>query len=169
MIEFTEQEFDANEIIRSLKKEGVGAIVTFIGIVRDFTEVEGNEAQRERVKVKQLIYECYKDMALDKMAKIRDYALVNYDINDMYIVHRTGVLKPSEKIVMIAVSAVHRKDAFIACEFAIDELKRSVPIWKKELTSKGELWVGEEKGKRSRNNMLENIRVEGNDENGGHK
>jgi molybdopterin synthase catalytic subunit len=169
LIEITEQDFNAKEIIRSLRKEGVGAIVTFIGTVRDFTEVEGNEAQRERIKVKQLIYECYKDMALDKMAKIRDYALVNYDINDMHIVHRTGPLKPSEQIVMIAVSAVHRTDAFKACEFAIDELKKSVPIWKKELTSKGELWVGEEKGKRWKNNMLENIRVEEYDENVGHK
>jgi len=148
LIEFTEQDFDADEVIQSLRKEGVGAIVTFIGTVRDFSEVEGNKAQRERVKVKQLIYECYKDMALDKMAKIRDYVIVNYDINDMCIVHRTGSLKPSEQIVMIAVSAVHRKDAFKACEFAIDELKKSVPIWKKELTSKGEHWIGEEKGEK---------------------
>jgi molybdopterin synthase catalytic subunit len=103
---------------------------------------------------------------MEKMAQIREQALASYNINDMHLIHRTGVLKPSEKIVMIAVSAVHRKDAFIACEFAIEELKKSVPIWKKELTSKGELWVGEEKGKRWKNNMLENIRVEGNDENG---
>lgn len=145
MIEITEQDFDAKEIIQNLRKEDVGAIVTFIGTVRDFTEMVGKSGQSERVDVKQLVYESYKDMALEKMTHIRDHVFANYDIRDIHIIHRTGILKPSEQIVMIAVSAAHRKDAFKACEYAIDELKKSVPIWKKEVTSKNEYWVGEEK------------------------
>ncbi|MEE9152031.1 MAG: molybdenum cofactor biosynthesis protein MoaE [Thermoplasmata archaeon] len=143
MIEITEEDFDADKIIQGLRKEGVGAIVTFIGTVRDFTEMGGDE-RTEPVEVKQLIYECYKDMALEKMTLIRDHALVNYDIRDMTIIHRTGALKPHEQIVMIAVGAAHRKDAFKACEYAIEELKKSVPIWKKEVTSEKDYWIGEE-------------------------
>lgn len=144
MIEITEQDFDVNKIIQGLKKESVGAIVTFIGTVRDFTVMEGKGDQIESVKVKQLKYECYKDMAMDKMAQIREQALASYDINDMHLIHRTGVFKSSEQIVMIAVSAAHRKDAFKACEYAIDELKKTVPIWKKEITTEREYWVGQE-------------------------
>ncbi len=145
MIEITEKDFDAKEIIQNLRNNDVGTIVSFIGTVRDFTEEIGKSGQNERVEVKQLEYESYKDMALEKMAQIRDLAKAKYDIRDMYMVHRIGKLKPSEQIVMIAVSAAHRKDAFNACEYAIDELKKSVPIWKKEVTSKNEYWVGQEK------------------------
>jgi molybdopterin synthase catalytic subunit len=144
LIEITEQDFNAKEIIQNLRKEDIGAIITFIGTVRDFTE-KGEDEQKERVEVKQLVYESYKDMALEKMARIRDHVLANYDIRDIHMIHRTGTLKPSDQIVMIAVSAAHRKDAFKACEYAIDELKESVPIWKKEVTSNKEYWVGEEK------------------------
>ncbi len=145
MIEITEKDFDAKEIIQNLRNNDVGTIVSFIGTVRDFTEEIGKSGQNERVEVKQLEYESYKDMALEKMAQIRDLAKAKYDIRDMYMVHRIGKLKPSEQIVMIAVSAAHRKDAFNACEYAIDELKKCVPIWKKEVTSKNEYWVGQEK------------------------
>lgn len=145
MIEITEQDFDVKLIIQNLRTNDVGAIVSFIGTVRDFTEVVGERGQNERVEVEQLVYESYKDMALEKMAQIRDHALAKYDIRDMIMIHRIGSLKTSEQIVMIAVSAAHKKDAFKACEYAIDELKKSVPIWKKEVTLKNEYWVGGEK------------------------
>ena len=98
-----------------------------------------------RVAVKQLDYECYRDMALKEMSEIKDKAMTEFEINDVHMIHRIVELKPSEKIVMIAVSAAHRKEAFRACEFVIDELKKSVPIWKKEITVSGEHWVGSEK------------------------
>jgi len=145
LIEITEQDFDVKLIIQNLRTNDVGAIVSFIGTVRDFTEVVGERGQNERVEVEQLVYESYKDMALEKMAQIRDHALAKYDIRDMIMIHRIGSLKTSEQIVMIAVSAAHKKDAFKACEYAIDELKKSVPIWKKEVTLKNEYWVGGEK------------------------
>jgi molybdopterin synthase catalytic subunit len=142
LIEITEDDFDCNEILKSLRNEHIGAEVTFIGTVRGFSEAIGKEGQPERVAVKELIYECYCEMALGKMTQIKDHALANYDIDDMHIIHRIGVLKPTEQVVMIAVSAAHRKDAFKACEYAIEEMKKAVPIWKKEITKSGQYWIG---------------------------
>jgi molybdopterin synthase catalytic subunit len=145
LIEITEDDFDVNDVVNPLKTEKVGAIVTFIGTVRDFTQIPKKDGSEGIVKVKELIYESYDDMALEKMIEIREYAKTNYKINDMNLIHRKGTLKPSDKIVIIACSAAHRKDAFIACEYAIDKLKQIVPIWKKEVGLDGEYWVGEGK------------------------
>ncbi len=144
MIEITEEDFDPNSIISDLRKERIGAIVTFLGTVRGFKEVSLADQKNRRVEVKHLIYESYKDMALKKMEEIREYSLAHHDIHNMHIVHRVGTLKPAEQIVLIAVAAAHRKDAFTACQYAIEELKKSVPIWKKEVTSKSEHWIGHE-------------------------
>ncbi len=146
MIEITEKDFDTGEILQSLRNGHIGALVTFIGTVRGFTTAVGEKDRTENVDVKELSYECYKEMALGKMAQIRNHSLANYNINDMHLVHRMGVLKPTEQIVMIAVSAAHRKDAFRACEYAIDEMKKCVPIWKKEVTPDMEYWVEGDRG-----------------------
>ena len=119
--------------------------MSFTGTVRDFSESRDDGVTVTRVAVKQLNYVCYKDMALKEMTEIKDKAMANFEINEVHIIHRIGELKPTEKIVMIAVSAAHRKEAFRACEFVIDELKKTVPIWKKEITVSGERWVGSEK------------------------
>jgi molybdopterin synthase catalytic subunit len=145
LIEIIQQDFDINEVVGKLNREGVGAIVTFIGTVRDFTELTDEKGEKKRVDVQNLVYESYDDMAVQKISEIRDYALENYGINEMAVIHRKGTLKPSENIVIIAVSAAHRKAAFSACEYAISELKKIVPIWKKEVGIHGEYWVGEEK------------------------
>ncbi len=150
MIEIREGNFDVNETLADLIKENVGAVVTFIGTVRGTTENTGVYQKENPIEVKQLEYDIYKKMALSKMQKIKDQALSNYDIHDIHIVHRIGTLKSTEKIVLIAVSASHRKDAFSACEFAIDELKKIVPIWKKEITIDKEYWVGKEGSKESK-------------------
>ncbi|UCF08428.1 MAG: molybdenum cofactor biosynthesis protein MoaE [Thermoplasmata archaeon] len=144
MIEISEKDFDVNDIIQNLTGSGTGAVVAFVGTVRDFNEIPAGEGKLRRVEVKRLQYECYEDMAREKMSEIAEYAKANFDIIDMHMVHRTGELKPSEKIVVIAASAAHRKDAFRACEYAIDELKKSVPVWKKEFTTEKEHWVGME-------------------------
>jgi molybdopterin synthase catalytic subunit len=144
LIEIREQDFDVNETLTDLIKENVGAVVSFIGTVRGTTESTGVNQKENPIEVKQLEYDVYKEMALSKMKKIKEKALSDYDIQDIHIIHRIGTLKPSEKIVLIAVSASHRKDAFSACEFAIDELKKIVPIWKKEVTLDKEYWVGKE-------------------------
>lgn len=144
MIEISEKDFEPSEVIKNLRDPGVGGIVSFIGTVRDFSEARDEDGQVSHDAVKQLDYECYKDMAQKKMAEIREYALTNFNITDMHMIHRIGELKPLDQIVMIAVAAAHRKEAFRACEYAIDELKKTVPIWKKEVTNSGEHWVGSE-------------------------
>lgn len=143
MIVITEDDFDINEVVESLRSRKVGAIVTFIGTVRDFTKVPQEDGPEKTTQVKDLIYESYDGMALEKMAEIREYAKSKYKINDMNLIHRKGKLKPSENIVIIACSSGHRNEAFSACEYAIKELKKIVPIWKKEISVDGEYWVGE--------------------------
>lgn len=123
----------------------MGGIVSFVGTVRDFTDYQDDDGHSCRIEVTQLEYECYRDMALREMAAIRERALASFDIGEMHMIHRTGDMRPGDQIVMIAVSAAHRKEAFRACEYAIDELKKSVPIWKKESTVTGEYWVGSER------------------------
>ncbi len=144
MIEIREHDFDVNEALTELIKDNVGAVVFFIGTVRGTTEKGKENGKSEPVLVKELEYDIYKEMALSKMEEIREKALLDYEIHDIHIVHRIGTLKPTERIVLIAVSAPHRKEAFSACQFAIDELKKIVPIWKKEITTEKEYWVGEE-------------------------
>jgi molybdopterin synthase catalytic subunit len=144
LIEIRDKDFDVNETIGNLIKENVGALVTFIGTVRGTTLQSATNYKEDSVEVKELQYDIYKEMAISKMEQIREKALSDYNIHDIHIIHRTGTLKPTEKIILIIVSASHRKDAFSACEFAIDELKKIVPIWKKEITTDSEYWVGEE-------------------------
>jgi molybdopterin synthase catalytic subunit len=146
LIEIITHDFNINDVVSQLNRKGTGAIVTFVGTVRNFNEVPDHKGEGKQIDVKELIYETYDDMALQKMTEIRDYALENFGINDMSLLHRKGTLEPSENIVIIAVSAAHRKDAFKACEYAIDELKKIVPIWKKEVSTDGEYWVGEKEG-----------------------
>jgi molybdopterin synthase catalytic subunit len=144
MITITEDDFDVKDVIEPLRTKKVGAIVTFIGTVRDFSQVPDSEGKKKQISVEELTYESYDDMALEKMNEIQKFAISNYGINEMNMIHRKGTMRPSDKIVIIACSAAHRKDAFLACEYAIDELKKIVPIWKKEVSMDGEYWVGEE-------------------------
>lgn len=109
-----------------------GGIVNFVGTVRNDTS--GKE-------VKQLDFSSYEPMALKEMQKIADRALVEFDIHKIAIHHAVGLLQIGEVPVIIAVSAKHRKAAFEACEFTIDTLKETVPIWKKEYFTDGEVWV----------------------------
>jgi molybdopterin synthase catalytic subunit len=146
LIEITTEDFNINDVVGRLNRKGIGAIVTFVGTVRDFTEISDAENGSKKIDVSELVYETYDDMAIQKMTEIRDFALENYGINDMFLIHRKGTLKPPENIVIIAVSSAHRKDAFSACQYAIEELKKIVPIWKKEVGTDGEYWVGESKG-----------------------
>ncbi len=112
----------------------IGAVVSFLGTTRDLSG--------ER-RVSQLEFEHYPGMAEKKLQEIRDRALQDYGVIDVVIVHRVGIVPVGEDIVLIAVAAGHRDEAFRACRFCIDELKRITPIWKKETTPEGEVWVGE--------------------------
>jgi molybdopterin synthase catalytic subunit len=109
-----------------------GATVTLDGYAREWT--------RGR-RTLHLVYEAYAPMALAEMRRLGTEAHRLFDIEHIGIVHRTGLTEIGETSVVISVSAPHRRAAFEACEWAIRELKRTVPIWKKEFFEDGEVWV----------------------------
>jgi len=132
MIRIVESKIDREEIVQSVSTPESGAIATFDGMVR-------NHAREKPVT--HLHYEAFPEMALKEMEKIRAEALLRWPLNGMAIVHRVGRMEIGESSVFIAVSSAHRKDAFEACRFAIDTLKTTVPIWKKEHYEDGEVWI----------------------------
>ena len=111
---------------------GAGGIAVFIGTVRNQTKGK---------KVLKLDFESYQPMAISEMKKIANRAGEKWPIQKIAIHHRVGSLAIEEIAVVIAVATPHRKAAFEACEFAIDTLKETVPIWKKEFFEDGEVWV----------------------------
>jgi len=110
-----------------------GAICTFQGVARRFSR--GRE-------VVHLEYEAYPAMAERKMAEIGDELRERFGVERVAIRHRAGVLRIGEASVAIAIASPHRAEAFRACQYAIDRLKHTVPIWKKEVWSNGEEWIG---------------------------
>ncbi len=123
---------DAESLVRSVRAGRDGAIVTFDGFVR-------NESHGRTTNY--LEYEAYEAMALGKMKEIAAQAHEKFAIHRVAIVHRLGRLEIGETSVFIAVSAAHRGAAFDACRFAIDTLKKTVPIWKKEYFADGVVWA----------------------------
>ncbi len=115
-----------------VKTDDSGGIVIFVGTVRNHTKGK---------RVLKLDFEAYEPMAISEMRKIAEIAIEKFSLKKIAIHHRTGMLDISEIPVIIAVSAAHREAAFDACEFAIDTLKDTVPIWKKEIFEDGEVWV----------------------------
>ncbi|MDX2014879.1 MAG: molybdopterin converting factor subunit 1 [Myxococcaceae bacterium] len=121
------------EVVDAVSGPGQGGLVTFSGAVRAVSKGQS---------VSHLEYEAYPPMAEKQMARIADEARAKWPGTQVAIVHRVGRLEPGDLAVVIAASAPHRKEAFLACEWAIDRLKQDVPIWKKETTSDGAVWVG---------------------------
>lgn len=130
--ELTTNPIDIGAVARRVVLPECGATVTLDGYARRWTK--GRETLY-------LIYETYADMALREMQRLIKEAHSQFDIAHVGIVHRTGKLEIGETSVVIAVSAPHRAAAFDACEWIIRELKRTVPIWKKEVFEDGEVWV----------------------------
>lgn len=131
-IKITSKKLDLQECYNFVTDDSCGGISAFVGTVRNDTK--GKE-------VKQLDFSTYKPMAIKEMCKIADLALEKFDIHKIAIHHAEGMLQVGGVPVIITVSSKHRKAAFLACEFAIDTLKETVPIWKKEYFSDGEVWV----------------------------
>ena len=117
---------------RIVKNTGDGALVVFEGIVREHSRGK---------QVRALVYEAYGSMAQKQIEQLAEEAARRWPITNLAVVHRTGTLQVGEVSVVIAVGAPHRGEAFDACEWLIDELKRTVPIWKKEIYTEGEAWV----------------------------
>lgn len=130
--ELTAATIDVGAVARRVVPPECGATVTLDGYAREWTA-----GRRTRY----LVYEAYEPMALAEMQRLGREAHERFAIAHIGIVHRTGRLEIGETSVAIAVSAPHRHAAFEACEWAIRELKRTVPIWKKEVFEDGEVWV----------------------------
>ena len=128
----TTESISPDTLHSEVRGDGDGAIVTFTGVVRDHS---GGTATDH------LVYEAYPDMAERKMAEIGAEVQGRWPIGDMAIVHRVGRVEIGEISVVITVASAHRAQAFEACSYAIDRLKESVPIWKKEVGPDGHYWT----------------------------
>jgi molybdopterin synthase catalytic subunit len=130
MIAITEQPLDLDALIGAVRTDACGAVAAFLGVVRQISDDER--------PVDGLSYEAYPAMAVPEMERIADEARERFGTCTIAVVHRIGALKLGEASVAIAVGSAHRAAAFDACEYVIDELKRRVPVWKKEHYTGGE-------------------------------
>jgi molybdopterin synthase catalytic subunit len=130
--ELTTEPIDVGAVARRVVPPRCGATVTLDGYAREWTEGR---------RTLHLVYEAYEPMALGEMRRLGEEAHRLFRIEHIGVVHRTGRTEIGETSVVISVSAPHRRAAFEACEWAIQELKRTVPIWKKEFFEDGEVWV----------------------------
>ncbi|SDW26207.1 molybdopterin synthase subunit MoaE [Lutibacter oricola] len=128
----TTNKLDLQSCYDFVQGSACGGISVFVGTVRNSTNSK---------EVKFLDFSGYEPMAIKEMKKIADRAIEEFDIHKIAIHHALGKLNIGEIPVIITVSSAHRKAAFEACQFAIDTLKETVPIWKKEYFSDGEVWV----------------------------
>jgi molybdopterin synthase catalytic subunit len=123
MITLTQEPIDYHALTEQVRRNDCGAVVTFLGTVRELTDGRRTVA---------LDYEAYAEMAEKKMAEIEVETRRRWPVGDMMMVHRLGHLELGDVSVAVAVSCPHRAQAFEACRFAIDRVKEVVPIWKKE-------------------------------------
>jgi len=128
------EDFDVGAELLALRRGNpkIGAIASFVGLVRDINEGDS---------VAGLSLEHYPGMTEKALAAIVEQAKGRWDIADALVIHRVGDLKPTEQIVLVAVSGSHRGEAFAACEFIMDFLKTQAPFWKREQTAEGARWV----------------------------
>ena len=128
------QDFDLSAEVAELRQHhrGVGAVCSFIGTVRD-----RNEGQ----SVSTMELEHYPGMTEKAIEAMIDEAFRRFDILGARVIHRVGLLRPTDQIVLVAVSSAHRGESFQACEFLMDYLKTRAPFWKKEQTPDGARWV----------------------------
>ena len=139
MIKIQKEDFSVDQVLKEIHNESIGGFVSFVGVVRNFS------VGRSVVKME---IEIYEEMAAKQLEMIREYALNTYGVEEIAIIHRYGELQVSDNIMMIAVGGKHRAEAFDACRYIIEEIKKKVPIWKKEYTPEGESWVeGKKHGK----------------------
>jgi molybdopterin synthase catalytic subunit len=127
-------DFDLGTEVAALREAdtGVGAVASFVGCVRDRNESTGVSAME---------LEHYPGMTETSIEAMIDAARRRFDIRGVRVIHRVGLLKPQDQIVLVAVSSAHRGSAFQACEFLMDYLKTRAPFWKKEITIDGARWV----------------------------
>jgi molybdopterin synthase catalytic subunit len=128
------EDFDLSAEIAKLRANNpaIGAVVSFVGVVRDLNE---------GLDVQAMELEHYPGMTEKALQEIVAQAASRWSLMDCLVIHRVGALKPLDQIVLVAVATAHRGEAFAACEFIMDYLKTQAPFWKKERTPQGEHWV----------------------------
>ena len=129
-----QEDFDLSSEVAQLRAGDarVGAVATFVGLVRDMNEGAG---------VSEMALEHYPGMTEKALEAIVAEATGRWDLFDALVVHRVGTLQPQDQIVLVAVTSAHRGEAFAACEFIMDYLKTRAPFWKREVTPAGARWV----------------------------
>ena len=128
------EDFDAGTEMAAMRKgnPAIGAIATFVGVVRDVNEGDA---------VSEMTLEHYPGMTEKSIEAILDQARGRWNVIDAVVIHRVGVLNPTDQIVLVIVASAHRGDAFAACEFIMDYLKTRAPFWKKEQGAGHARWV----------------------------
>jgi len=134
MIKIQKKDFNLEKEIKQIKNNltSVGAVTSFIGYVRDLNNNKN---------VKSINLEVYNEMAVKELSKIETNAIKKWSLDDCLIIHRYGKLNVSEKIVLVACFATHRKNSFEACKYIMDFLKKDAPFWKKEFYYTGSSWL----------------------------
>jgi molybdopterin synthase catalytic subunit len=132
VIELVEKEIHPSSVLRKVHSLSSGALVLFLGMVRSSSNGK---------KVSHLVYEAYHDMALKKLEGLVEIAMTRWELGEVAVIHRLGRLEVGEISLLIAVSSPHRAESFEASRFLIEEIKKEVPIWKKEFWAGGERWV----------------------------
>jgi len=131
-IKITENKLDLTDCFTLASDPACGGMASFVGTVRNHTKGKS---------VTRLEYECYESMAVKEIQKIADKAISLFSVKNIVVHHRTGILFPGDAAVIIVVSDGHRNAVFDACSFIIENIKKTVPIWKKEIFEDGEEWV----------------------------
>ncbi len=131
-VDITNRPVSPQKVISSVAHRSAGGTVSFVGTVRD---------RAEGVKVSSMLLEAAADLAKKDLTRICSEAKSKFEVSRISIAHRVGKLKVGDVIIVLAVSAPHRKEAFGACKYIIDELKKTTPIWKKELGPGSARWV----------------------------
>lgn len=131
-IQIQTADFDINKEIQQAKTNNqIGAVVSFVGFVRDIASDT----------IKKMTLEHYPKMSENALENIATQAKNRWDLDEITIIHRVGDLHVDEQIVLVITTSKHRKDAFLGCEFIMDYLKTDAPFWKKEYRQSGETWV----------------------------
>lgn len=131
-IKITENKLDLTDCFTLASDPACGGMASFVGTVRNHTKGKS---------VTRLEYECYESMAVKEIQKIANKAIFLFSVKNIVVHHRTGILFPGDAAVIIVVSDGHRNAVFDACSFIIENIKKTVPIWKKEIFEDGEEWV----------------------------
>jgi molybdopterin synthase catalytic subunit len=136
-------DFDLGAVVAALRAQDrrVGAVCSFIGTVRDRHVNLERDTTVTQGEVQSLELEHYPGMTEKAIDSMIDAALARFDIYAARVVHRVGLLLPTDQVVLVAVSSAHRGESFRACEFLMDYLKTQAPFWKKEVTPEGARWV----------------------------